>query len=65
MKKKIIYNEKRKKKICAEKLKWATAHWYCKKKKNYIAGIMQVKLQYKIVLQVGRQKLYCKRMSVS
>ena len=30
MKKKIIYNEKRKKKICTENLKWATTHLYCK-----------------------------------
>ena len=48
-----------KKKIVQKNLEWATAHLYCKKK-NCIAEIVQVKLQYKSVLKlVG---LYCNRV---
>ena len=60
MKKKIIIMKKRKKKFVQKNLEWATVHLYCKKK-NRIAGIVQVKWQYKIVLQVGRLKVYCER----
>ena len=55
MKKKIIYNEKTKF-FWSRNFNGLQPSLYCerKRKKNYIARIVQVWLQYKIVLQVRR-----------